>query len=257
MNDAFLFQAPYGYGKTHGYTRIIRIVPQPLLLGATDTLKAALQLSSSPSGELSFEDITLNDLKAALRQQVRYHCRLNHIAAHTALWTIGVQEFTAIGRELLVQKAREFFRLDSKQEDLLSRINTQYESEHGVIEEEGHDKEQLELNSLYAEGSRLLNLIQRKTKLNERKPKSKTRNRTNDVLKILDDVLLDEMRLSKNLTAWPCESFWTVGEPGSRVELSPIVQTISRAMSPNCSAPYTSCFVEKDKCEARGDGKCK
>jgi hypothetical protein len=37
----------------------------------------------------------LKDLKAALRQQIRYHCRLNHISAHTALWTIG---------ELLIQK---------------------------------------------------------------------------------------------------------------------------------------------------------
>lgn len=73
--------APYGYGKTHGWTRLIRVVPQPLLVGATDTLHGSILGGN--------ETITLNEVKAALRQQIRYHCRLNHIAAHTAIWTVG------------------------------------------------------------------------------------------------------------------------------------------------------------------------
>jgi hypothetical protein len=80
---------PYGYGKTHGYTRLIRIVPQPLLVGATDTL---LQSVEQNDGLVTTHGIQLKDLKAALRQQVRYHCRLNHIAAHTALWTLGEKD---------------------------------------------------------------------------------------------------------------------------------------------------------------------
>jgi hypothetical protein len=245
------FQAPYGYGKNHGYTRIIRIVPQPLLLGATDTLRAALQSSSS----LSMNEITLNDLKAALRQQIRYHCRLNHVAAHTAMWTIGVEDFVEIERPWLVETAQGFFGLDSDQEDLFNEVNAEYESagaddddesNHGFIEGEDDDDSLAKLSQIYAEGSRVMGLLQIKVK-----------NATNDIFKILDDVLLDEMRLSKNLTAWPCESFWTVGEPGNRLEISPIISSISKAMSPNCTAPHTSCFVKKDKCEARGDGKCK
>jgi hypothetical protein len=96
------FQAPYGYGKTHGYTRIISVVPQPLLMGATDTLKAAVESLSSLSTPVSKNDITLNDLKAALRQQVRYTCRLNHIAAHTAIWSVGTfsrEKFDACASE--------------------------------------------------------------------------------------------------------------------------------------------------------------
>jgi hypothetical protein len=77
--------APYGYGKTHGYTRLIRVVPQPLLVGATDTLMAAIYEIDANGLKL----VTLDDIKASLRQQIRYHCRLNHISAHTALWTIG------------------------------------------------------------------------------------------------------------------------------------------------------------------------
>jgi hypothetical protein len=76
---------PYGYGKTHGYTRLIRVVPEPLLVGATDTLIAAINEGDQDSAK----QVTLKDIKASLRQQIRYHCRLNHIAAHTALWTIG------------------------------------------------------------------------------------------------------------------------------------------------------------------------
>lgn len=78
---------PYGYGKTHGYTRLIRVVPEPLLVGATDTLVGVLDELSENGG--AKQVVTLNDIKASLRQQIRYQCRLNHISAHTALWTIG------------------------------------------------------------------------------------------------------------------------------------------------------------------------
>ena len=79
---------PYGYGKSHGYTRLIRIVPQPLLVGATDTLLGSV-VEDNGKDATSHHGINLQDLKAALRQQIRYHCRLNHISAHTAIWTLG------------------------------------------------------------------------------------------------------------------------------------------------------------------------
>eukprot|EP00539_Tryblionella_compressa_P018495 CAMPEP_0178876318 /NCGR_PEP_ID=MMETSP0747-20121128/10230_1 /TAXON_ID=913974 /ORGANISM="Nitzschia punctata, Strain CCMP561" /LENGTH=120 /DNA_ID=CAMNT_0020543865 /DNA_START=121 /DNA_END=486 /DNA_ORIENTATION=- len=100
-----------------------------------------------------------------------------------------------------------------------------------------------QLADMYSKGALLLSIVQSKSQ-------------EKDVLRILDDVLLDEMKLSKNLTAWPCESFWTVGEPGNRLQLSPVISRISKAMSPNCSANFTSCFVKRDKCEFNGDGKC-
>lgn len=248
-NFALHFQAPYGYGKTHGYTRIVRIVPQPLLLGATNTLKAALE--SMPS--LSLNDISLNDLKASLRQQVRYHCRLNHIAAHTAMWTIGVEDFAEMEMPYLVESAQSFFGLDMDQDDLFHKVNSDYENDSLDDEKSNQDANGKEeddsdrltaLNKKISEGSRLMSRL-------------KAKNPVVDLLKVLDDVLLDEMRISKNLTAWPCESFWTVGEPENRLEISPLISSISKSLSPNCSAPYTSCFVKKDKCEAQGDGECK
>ena len=237
IKPSIALQAPYGYGKTHGYTRIVRIVPQPLLLGATTSVQAALRSLS----QLSLNDITVNDLKASLRQQIRYHCRLNHVAAHTAMWTIGVESFAETEMPWLVKTAKSFFGLGDF-------LNDKNKLNQGILDEYDGDNRVTELNHMHSEGSRLLTLLQ---------AKAKAQNASNNILRMLDDVLLDEMRISDNLSAWPCESFWTVGEPGSRLEISPIISSISRAMSPNCTAPYTSCFVKKDKCEARGDGRCK
>jgi hypothetical protein len=99
------------------------------------------------------------------------------------------------------------------------------------------------LDDMYADGARLLSLVQSKTP-------------GGNMLSMLDGVLMDEMKISKDLTAWPCESFHSVGEPGDRFHMSPIIQHISRAMSPNCTAPFTSCFVKRDTCEYNGDGQC-
>lgn len=247
--------APYGYGSNHGYTRIIRVVPQPLLLGATDTLKAAVKsISSSSSSTMSVHDITLNDLKAALRQQVRYHCRLNHVAAHTAMWTIGLEDFAEADRDMLVENAKDFFGLNS-QDNLIHEVIDEYENKI-VKEIDDDDNVLVRLNDMYSEGESLLNLVQ----INNADKRNNNFNRSGsnvNILKLLDDVLLDEMMISKNLTAWPCQSFWTVGEREERLKLSPIIQHISKAMSPNCTAPYTSCFVKRDKCESNGDGKCR
>lgn len=169
------------------------------------------------------------------------------------MWTIGVEDFAEMEMPLLVNTAQSFFGLDMEQDDLFHAVSSEYGSVY--IDDDKLKKdaqgEKMEvdnrltaLNDMYSEGSRLLSLVQ--TNANE-----------NDILQILDDVLLDEMHISNNLTTWPCESFWTVGEPGKRLKISPIISSISRAMSPNCSAPYTSCFVKRDECEARGDGKCK
>jgi len=72
---------------------------------------------------------------------------------------------------------------------------------------------------------------------------------------VLNDVLLEEMRISKNMTGWPCESFWTVGSQ-EVLKLSPTVTQIAKSMSPDCESNFTSCWVDRDLCEAAGDGKC-
>ena len=222
--------APYGYGKTHGLTRIIRVVPQPFLLGVTNTLQKSLEFGQSQ------HEITLDDVKASLRQQVRYHCRLSHIAAHTALWTITVEELFNSPVPDLITRAQDFLGLE--RESLIEEEKKQEQDDDLVPPEDMRGI----LKAIYTYGSSMLTFIQSLSRY--------------DVLKVLDDVLIEELRISKNLSAWPCESFWTVGEPSSPLHFTPLVARISKALSPNCTAPLTSCFVKRDQCEAAGDGAC-
>ncbi len=222
----------YLWSKNSGWTKIIRIVPKPLLLGTTNALRMALDIGEPIDG------ITGDDIKAGLRQQIRYHCRLNHVAAHTALWSIDLETLVEISLDDLIDKTQVFLGLDG--EIILDEM---------VDSKDGDDNlrppENLEtlFVAMASHGASLLTHAQTSMQ--------------RSILKELDEVLLEEMRISKNLTAWPCESFWTVGNmTKDPLELSPIVSRISQSMSPNCTAPFSSCFVKRDKCEAAGDGKC-
>jgi hypothetical protein len=205
------------------------VVPRPLLLGVTNTLQSSLQHGKSQ------RDITLSDVKANLRQQIRYHCRLSHVAAHTALWTLTLEDLANESLDGLIDQVQTFLGLE--QADILQEMQ----------EEQGDDlvpPDNMEgsVMAMYSYGASMLTFVQTTVK--------------EDVLKVMDDVLLEELHISKNLTAWPCESFWTVGEPADRIKLAPMVSRIATAVSPNCTAPFTSCFVKRDICEAKGDGKC-
>ncbi|KAG7374248.1 hypothetical protein IV203_013343 [Nitzschia inconspicua] len=223
---------PYGYGKTHGYTRLVRVVPEPLLVGATDTLVATI----NNINDYGTKHITLGDIKSSLRQQIRYHCRLNHVAAHTALWTIGLEEVAEMRTEDLIDRVQEF--LDLERDEAVADKIMEGEANKGGAEENLSN-----LEEMYSKGALLLSVAQ-------------STNPGQDILEILDQVLVDEMRMSKNLTNWPCESFWKVGEAENPLELSPIIKRISQDLSPDCGAAFTDCFVQRDKCEYKGDGKC-
>ncbi|CAJ1950636.1 unnamed protein product [Cylindrotheca closterium] len=216
--------APYGYGKTHGWTKIIRVVPEPIMLGAADSLLAHYPEPSIPP---------LDDLKASLRQTIRYHCRLNHIAAHTSLLTLSWNEISEVGLKELIEKVESFLNL-----------------EHG----EGNSLD-TELNSLTSEREKNVSDVSNKI--------FKMVNLVDGIdfmsySSITNDVIKDEMQLSKDLTAWPCQSFWTVGEDETdRLKLSPAISDIAKAISPDCESEMNDCFVKRDKCEAKGDGECK
>ncbi len=138
--------------------------------------------------------------------------------------------------EDLIEYVKNFLDMEAKEEDI-DKVTAYY----GTTNDDDNTLSQLD--AMYATGASLLSLMQTQTQ--------------GSILKILDDVLLDEMILSKNLSAWPCQSFWTVGEPEDRSTISPIIRRIAKSMSPQCDSPFTSCFVNRDKCEFKGDGVCK
>lgn len=67
----------YGYGKNHGWSRIIRIVRRPI--------PQAIQLLYESNLFQSNDISTLID--SQIRQLIRWHCRLSHVAAHTRMLT--------------------------------------------------------------------------------------------------------------------------------------------------------------------------
>jgi hypothetical protein len=92
---------PYGYGKNHGWSRIIRIarplIPQSIgLLSSTSSEPNRLETADIlidpqvcvhlASGPLHFI-MLYNNCWVQVRQLMRWHCRLSHVAAHTAMLT--------------------------------------------------------------------------------------------------------------------------------------------------------------------------
>jgi hypothetical protein len=156
------------------------------------------------------------------------------------LWTTTLEEIANDSVDDLIDHIQEFLGLD--RENSMEEIIEEPEMGEALVPPEDEDVNGL-YSSMASYGTIMMTFLQSMNSA--------------DILKTLDEVLLDELRISKNLTAWPCESFWTVGEPNDRLQLSPIISRNARAASPNCTAPFTSCFVKRDRCEAKGDGKCK
>jgi hypothetical protein len=219
-----------------GWTKIIRLIPKPLVLGATNALDFFMK-----EGE-SVDHISLDDIKSSLRLQMRYHCRLSHVAAHTALMSINIDEGLLLESALdsLIQKLQIFLGL--KPADIWGSLTDFNEKADNTLIAPESLKDLF--NGMTLRSASFLTESQ-----------TTTTNKVS-ILEELDKVLVEELRISKNLTAWPCESFWKVGPHDDPLELSPAVSRIAKSMSPDCLANYTSCWVPRDLCEAKGDGTC-
>lgn len=217
---------PYGYGKSHGYTKIIRVTPQPLLLQVTDALTASLT-----PGE-THRAIETSDVRAATRMILRWHCRLSHVAAHTAMYSVPLLDFIHDSGAIV-----------KKLEDFVSPHLRNVKQRHRVVEKVGDDDvgnagidddETGMMEAEFAYGNQILRDLG-----------------ITSILQELDKVLQDEIQLTNSFSKWPCPSFWDHPEP-----LSDLGMRLARNLSPNCDDPFAQCFVERDKCEFRGDASC-
>jgi hypothetical protein len=236
---------PYGYGKSHGYTKIIRLIPEPLLLEVADALTAVLF-----PGE-SHTQFTVSDVKAALRMILRFHCRLSHVAAHTALLSVKFMDLLAdpIGTTQII---RNFLSPSTSRPNARApNGNNKVDADSNEIAEEfSIDDDQSSLmDAELAYGSQILTHIQLQSL-------DGGRNRTvgRSIMDVLDQVLLDEFKKTKDMTAWPCLSFWASNDNAE--PLSDITKRLAQKLSPNCDDRYNTCFVKRDLCEFNGDALC-
>jgi hypothetical protein len=241
---------PYGYGKTHGLTKIVRLVPRPLVLEVTDALHSLLEPEETHKG------ITIHDLKAGLRMILRYHCRLSAVAAHTAMLSIDYKELE-IDSAGVSRKLHSFLVPDDKLKDAGDEDDKMFEfvadddpsglfdaqMAYGVSAASVRRFVVVTSHRFEFLQTQMLTFIGASTKTN--------------IHKLLDEVLVDELTKSKNLTIWPCPSFWSVGEEPLPLHISPLLQRLANELSPDChNDSFAQRWVERDKCEAEGDGQC-
>lgn len=219
---------PYGYGKNHGYTKIIRLVSLPISLASADAVRSVMSPSLLSIKDTPTRLLLLSDLRAATRQLVRWHNRLSHVAAHTALLTITIRE------------------LMDDPWDVEDKICT-FLGMPKIMEEKNHiDKKQLS-------GS-IKPIIELDTiLLTEANHVAGTK----EIGEIFSEIIKEEFKKTRSLTAWPCLSFWSAADESPKpTELSLVTSQLASKMSPNCKADFTKCTVEKDRCEERGDPFC-
>jgi len=217
---------PYGYGKTHGLTRVLRLVPQPLILEVIDALVAVLERESH-------DDLTHHDLRVGLRQILRFHCRLSHLSAHTALSSVTYSDLLFEPAEVL-EELHEFLVPNDRPE--------KGHPDDDALHPHADDDETGMFEDQDKKSTAILTRIQKEEKV--------------DVMRTLDNVLLEELRQTKNMTTWPCLSFWSAGDLPDTSKLSPITKRLAQALSPDCKDPYAKCGVHRDRCEAAGDPVC-
>lgn len=240
---------PYGYGKTHGLTKIIRLVHKPLVMGVADAMQQIIVDGENHHHQLPGEpllhqaDITLDDLKSVLRQFMRFHCRLSKVAAHTAILSINLNDFID-NEEYTHQKIYDFISSNP----------------FGNKEEPDPEDEAADLQGLFGGGMDDIGMLSGELDFVS-KILTRIQAESHGTIKVLDEldkVLKDEMRISKDLTNWPCESFWTTGnDPSDKTKIGHFATKVARNFSPNCTDPFANCWVPRDKCEAAGEGNCK
>ena len=181
---------PYGYGKNHGYTRIVRLA-LPLLAS----------VAASSQGNAA----------ETLAQHIRWHCRVSHVAAHTAQLTVRSSRDLAdvVERRLTTERLLSFVGIKVAP-DLL---------------DEGERTFAPVLRALQAADASIDALDASRWRL--------------------ADVLTNELSATQNLRAWPCRSLWVDMDDAALVEAA-------RALSPNCSRPFTTCSVGRDREEMFG-----
>lgn len=263
----------YGYGKSHGYTKLIRFVILPLSLAAYDAYTCMSLLSTMTGGDgISIADSSLRGSQSiimkpasamtpptpasigmVLRLMMRWHCRLSHVAAHTATVTIFLEDIlrdpsVALGR-ILSFVWRDDWEWEGGGKKIQSPENGNKENkasgvvddEHLVVDHDGSLQRLLDLTLL------VLSTYDDAGYVDEFK-------------KSLLDAFAAEMGLSKDMTVWPCPSFWNGVNSNGGVEDDQmrIIHQISTEIVPDCSHgnPFVRCTVNRDRCEVRGDLQC-
>jgi hypothetical protein len=198
----------YGYGKNHGWSRIIRLV--------RNILPHAMSLSSIASHD-EFDIATPIVLDLQVRQLIRWHCRLSHVAAHTKMLTIFVDDII-LRPAFEIEKIITFLGVKVNRNELFKTIK-----EHIVELESEVD--------MIPTGPGAINFLIPPNYLN-----------------IGLAALEEEMRTTDSLTKWPCKSFNEIDilYKSKKINKNDKLYLSANELAANCSSPYVKCSVPID-----------
>jgi len=235
---------PYGYGKNHGYDKIVRLVDTSLEIGVID----ASILFKGHNGSVLLDDLHVQSI---MKQQIRWHCRLNHVSAHTPLMTVALQEMIERPVEILHDVAA--FVSYHKQLEQAEIFNVFGNSFDKITQEKAvagasisKPMKEAQLNSINVFNTAVKNVLQEKAQLF----------RPDISLEDLNESILAEFTLTNNLKNWPCESLWSVDGAGIVNMSNNLPSLFASALAPDCSSPKVKCFVKRDQCEHKGKTPC-
>mmetsp|Transcript_8546 Transcript_8546/g.14030 ORF Transcript_8546/g.14030 Transcript_8546/m.14030 type:complete len:449 (+) Transcript_8546:104-1450(+) len=258
----------YGYGKSHGYSKLIRVVTLPLPLAVNDAYYYSMNdLTDNNSNEGSNGSFVIQNLGTILDETklkytakpssqtvgsitellLRWHCRLSHVAAHTAELTLTLDNILKHPTDTLETILTFVWRQDWEWEGHNHNENKSEERDlypkiwKGAAEE-----------FVASKGGSLQPLLYQLSLLLQDGLLSSDATLFGDTLQ---RSFANEMTKSKDMSSWPCPSFWD----GVDNDYSGAAYKIANEMTPNCKDdnPYARCTVKKDRCEVKKDAICK
>ena len=195
---------PYGYGKNHGWNSLIRLYQSPIR-------QSELMLSQK-------NILTEELVDGQVRQCIRWHCRISHVAAHTRTLTVYIDD--------LKQRSRAVFELDR----ILSYITTKKKNFRDKL-----------LNTI---DSKFIDPFIKEFEIDSDNNGSNNNLVFNEHYRtIAIRAMKEEFENTNGLKKWPCLSFRDLDKDRTDTNSLPYH---SKALAANCSAPYVTCSVGFD-----------
>ncbi|KAL9189420.1 hypothetical protein ACHAXT_009095 [Thalassiosira profunda] len=244
----------YGYGRSHGFTKLIRFVSLPLSLAVYD----AYQMASA--GEIDDEmklggnlhPPSVGSIDILTRLSMRWHCRLSHVSMHTAMLTLPLGDVVKHPADTLTKVLTYIWKENWDWEGQGEEAN-----EHKQQNPPGGWRRAAEDLIAKDSGGHLEELLDRTaTLIQETTPGLRG---DGDVFKTaLQGAFAAEMKRSNDMTVWPCPSFWEGVEADGGATEEEAVRRIAGEMVPDCGDdhPFARCTIKRDKCELARDAKC-
>ena len=255
INVIVTSQVPvYGYGKSHGFTKLIRLNALPLSLGALDSyVYSKIGAEGGDNGveqllklfhPASLPSSKPVNIEKIMQLNMRWQCRLSHVSAHTSMLTLLLDDLLQDPKAVLEEILQFVWRDDWQWQ---GKSDGRQHSNTADLDLKASSLIQRDMKSKLSELSELLKIsslvVGKAVALVEQDHSFRKDNQ---------EAFADEMRRSKDMTSWPCPSFWE-GVNGDET-----LTSIASQMVPNCrdDDPFVNCSVNRDRCEVKRDPVC-